>query len=131
VPGELDRDLAFLEDTRDEPTPAASDWTPAVDVLDEPDRFLVRADLPGVNPDAIEVTTRNGVLTLRGHREDTPAPGRGRRERPRGRFERRFALPESADVDALVEARSRHGVLEIAIPKHAGTRPRRIEVTRA
>jgi len=107
-----------------------SNWTPAVDIKEEPDRFVVYADIPGVDPKEIEVTMENGVLTVRGQRAlDERAAGAGytRTERPRGSFHRRFALPDSADPERIT-ARGSFGVLEVSIPKKAATAPRRIQV---
>lgn len=108
-------------------------WVPAVDILEEKDRFVVRADLPGVNPDDIEVNMENGVLTVSGERnseERSEFEGVSRIERVSGRFLRRFTLPETADADAI-KARCQNGILEISIPKQAVVQPRRIAVEAA
>lgn len=111
-----------------------SGWVPAVDIREEQDRYLVCADLPGVEPAAIEVSTENGVLCIKGkrsgHQQDQQACyGSLRRvERVHGSFVRRFSLPEGADADA-VSATSRHGVLEIVIPKRPELRVKRIRVS--
>lgn len=107
-----------------------SHWMPEVDIREEPDCFLIVADVAGVEPNAIEVSMAEGMLTLKGER---PAPGeeerRGyrRAERPRGTFHRRFSLPDTADADRIA-ANSRNGVLTISIPKRDPATPRRIEV---
>jgi HSP20 family protein len=108
-------------------------WVPAVDIFEEKDRFVVRADLPGVNPDDIEVNMENGVLTVSGERNDeerSEFEGVSRVERVSGRFLRRFTLPETADADAI-KAKCSHGILEISIPKQAVVQPRRIAVEAA
>lgn len=108
----------------------ATDWMPAVDVSEREDRYVLHADVPGVDPKDIEITLENGVLTLRGKREfgDTQERGGFRRvERASGTFFRRFTLPDTADADRI-SAHSRNGVLELVIPKQAKTQPRRIEV---
>lgn len=108
----------------------SADWVPAVDVKEEEGRFLVRADLPGVKPEDIHITTENGTLTLSGTRVTrTEEEGNGFRkvERVAGRFYRRFSLPDTANVDQI-EATSNHGVLEISIPKQPEVQPRRIDV---
>ena len=108
-------------------------WVPAVDIFEEKDRFVVRADLPGVNPDDIEVNMENGVLTVSGERnneERSEFQGVSRIERVSGRFLRRFTLPETADADAI-KARCQNGILEISIPKQAVVQPRRIAVEAA
>ena len=111
---------------------AVSDWTPSVDVKEEDDKFLITADLPGVNPDDIEVHMENGMLTICGERESEnkeEREGYKRIERMRGSFLRRFTMPDTADADAI-EAHSNNGVLEITIPKKAADQPRRIKVNK-
>ncbi len=107
-----------------------SQWIPRVDIKEEQDRFLILADLPGVDPAAIEVNMDRGVLSIRGERraeEKSEGERYSRVERAHGVFYRRFALPESANPDGI-SATGRHGVLEIAIPKRPETTPRRINV---
>lgn len=105
-------------------------WTPRVDVREEAERFVILADLPGVDPAAIEVQMDKNVLSLKGERaaetaaEDAKAT---RVERAHGRFDRRFVLPDSADAEGI-RASGKHGVLEITIPKKAQSAPRRIAI---
>ncbi len=113
--------------------PRAAALVPEVDVREEAQRYVIRADLPGVAPADIEVTTEQGVLTLRAERRDeNPATEAGfkRIERCAGTFVRRFTLPDDADATAI-SARSQHGVLELTIPKQAKPEPRRIAVEAA
>ncbi|HHQ42014.1 MAG TPA: Hsp20/alpha crystallin family protein [Chromatiales bacterium] len=107
-----------------------ADWVPAVDIREEPDRFVILADVPGVDPKDIEITMDNGVLTIKGEREtasEEEREGYRRVERARGTFMRRFTLPDTADAEHI-SARSRNGVLEIVIPKHERVQPRKITV---
>ena len=108
-------------------------WIPQVDVHEEPERFAVLVDVPGVEPKDIEITAEKGVLTVRGERRER-APEESsayrRLERRSGKFVRRFTLPESANLDAI-SAKHTHGVLEVTIPKQAKLQPRRIEVAAA
>ncbi|HET6630102.1 MAG TPA: Hsp20/alpha crystallin family protein [Woeseiaceae bacterium] len=111
----------------------AAEWVPAVDILEEKERFVLRADLPGIDPDAIEISLEKGVLTLAGERRDetnAQAEGSQRIERASGRFRRRFTLPETVDA-GNVSARSANGILEITIPKQPEVQPRRITVQAA
>lgn len=112
----------------------AASRTPPVDVYEHADRYVLRADLPGVAPADIEITAHEGVLTLRAVRGAEPAPADaqavGRLERHAGAFLRRFTLPEDADADAI-SARSSHGVLELTIGKQVRSQPRRIEIQAA
>lgn len=110
-----------------------ADWVPAVDIVEEKDRFVVRADVPGVDPANIDVSMDAGVLSVSGerHAEDrSDTDGVSRVERATGRFCRRFTLPEFADADA-VKAKSTNGILEITIPKQAQVEARRIAVEAA
>jgi HSP20 family protein len=108
-------------------------WTPAVDIHEEAERFLVRADLPGVKPTDIEVTADKGVLTLRGERQIDKKEVDGhysRVERVAGKFVRTFTLPDNVQTDAI-KAQFKDGVLELTIPKVAKVEPRRIEILAA
>lgn len=107
-------------------------WFPQVDVKEEANRFVIYADLPGVDLDAIEVQMDKNILSISGER---PAPESAegqrfsRQERHYGKFSRSFTLPDTADADAIV-ASGRNGVLEVVIPKRAEAAPRRIQVAR-
>lgn len=105
-------------------------WVPAVDIREDADRFVVLADLPGVDPAGIELQMEKGVLTISGQRT-APELAEGQRltrsERGQGRFNRRFVLPDSADAEGIV-ANSHNGVLEVRIPKRSEAAPRRIPV---
>ena len=108
-------------------------FIPAVDVQEEKDRFVVKADLPGVKPDEIEITAEKGVLTLRGERKAEKresTEGYERLERVSGSFVRRFALPESVQPDQI-KAKFTNGVLELAIPKQPEVAPKRVVVEAA
>jgi HSP20 family protein len=107
-----------------------STWTPSVDIREDDSRYLIHADVPGVNPKDIEVTLEHGVLTIAGERKteaENEANGYRRVERFRGRFVRSFALPDTADADK-VDAKIRDGVLEVVINKKESSKPRRITV---
>ena len=109
----------------------ATHWSPAVDVKEEENRFIVLADIPGVDPKNIKVRMdENGVLTVSGEKvseSKKEEKGYSRIERFSGSFYRRFTLPDTADSHGI-SAKSKHGVLEIAIPKKAKAQPKSIEV---
>ena len=107
-----------------------SRWMPSVDIKEEEGRFVLYADIPGVNPKDIEVTMEKGVLDIKGERKvEKKEEGKHftRQERAHGIFYRRFALPDSADPDK-VEAHGKNGVLEIVVPKREESQPRRIPI---
>jgi HSP20 family protein len=114
----------------DSSTVVTSHWMPAVDIREDVDRFVLFADIPGVDTKDIEITMENGVLTIRGERKlesEEERQGYKRMERSRGTFYRRFSLPDSADPER-VSARGKNGVLEVTIPKHERVQPRKIAV---
>ena len=114
----------------DQSNVVTSQWAPRVDIREEARRFVIFADVPGVDPKDIEVNMDKGILTIKGDRvaEVTEEGGQFTRvERSHGTFYRRFALPDSADADSI-SATGKHGVLEISIPKKAETTPRRITI---
>jgi len=112
---------------------SVADWVPAVDIVEEPDRFVLRADVPGVKPEDIDVSMENGVLSVSGQRHEEKTEeteGVRRLERISGRFYRRFSLPDTADAEAI-SATSANGILEVVIPKQPEVKARRIAVTSA
>lgn len=124
---QLDQILGDKKDAKDETN---TSWAPSVDVHEETDKFVVRADLPGVEPSNIEITAENGVLTLRGERhfeKRDEQKGVARLERVEGAFLRRFTLPENVQTDNI-RARHVNGVLEVTIPKAAAPEPKKVSV---
>lgn len=108
-------------------------WIPSVDVHEEKERYVVRADLPGVDRKDIEVSAEDRVLTLRGERRPASNDAEQsfeRRERISGTFLRRFTLPEDANAEAI-SAQYANGVLEVAIAKQSKPEPRRVTVQAA
>ncbi|MBB5206970.1 Hsp20/alpha crystallin family protein [Chiayiivirga flava] len=123
-------DRFFGEAEGDTSNVATSQWTPRVDIREDETRFVIFADIPGVDPANVEVHMDKGVLTIKGERSaEVKEEGKrwSRVERAHGSFHRRFALPDSADADNIT-ATGKHGVLEISIPKKAEQQPRRIQV---
>jgi HSP20 family protein len=120
----------FQNDSTDESSVVTSQWVPRVDIKEETDRFVLYADLPGVDPQEIDVQMEKGMLTIKGERrseEKVETDSFSRIERRHGSFHRRFALPDSADPDGIT-ASGHNGVLQIVIPKRPETTPRRIQV---
>jgi HSP20 family protein len=107
-----------------------SDWAPPVDIREEENRFVIHADIPGVEAKDIDVHMENGLLTIKGERQRESTVEREdykRVERVHGSFYRRFSLPDTADSEKI-SARCSNGVLEIVIPKHERVHPRKITV---
>lgn len=134
LPRDLDRRALSRRNERlADDAGSVADWIPAVDIVEHKDRFVLRADLPGVSVDAIDVRMEDGTLSLTGERKqesDAEADGMRRIERASGRFVRRFALPETADAENI-SARSANGILEVSIPKRPEVLARRITVEAA
>lgn len=117
-------------DERDTSTVVTSHWMPAVDIKEEDDRYILRADIPGVDPKDIEVTMEDGLLTIKGERfreDKEEREGYKRFERVHGTFHRRFSLPDTADAEHIT-ATGKDGVLEVTIPKQERVKPRKIAV---
>ena len=120
----------FGESDTDQSSVVTSQWTPRVDIREEEGRFVIFADVPGVDPQQIEIHMEKGILSIKGERRAEAKQENqrwSRVERAHGLFHRRFALPDSADAEGI-SATGRNGVLEISIPKKAETTPRRIQV---
>ncbi len=120
----------FQNESADESSVVTSQWIPRVDIKEETNRFVLYADLPGVDPQDIEVQMEKGMLTIKGERqieEKLETESFSRIERRHGSFHRRFALPDSADPEGI-SASGHNGVLQIIIPKRPETTPRRIQV---
>lgn len=114
----------------DESPLTTSDWVPAVDIKEEDERYVIHADIPGVEAKDIDVNMEDGILSIRGQREsrsEEEREGYKRVERVRGSFYRRFSLPDGADSESI-SAKYKDGVLEILIPKQVKVLPKRIEV---
>jgi HSP20 family protein len=96
------------------------------------DQFLIHLDLPGIDPDAIELTVEQNVLTIRAERRFEPEEGDELvvTERPQGTFTRQLHLGESLDTDRL-EADYDQGVLTLKIPVAEAAKPRRVEITKS
>lgn len=112
-------------------SPVAAPWVPRVDVHENAQSFFIKAELPGLEPKDIDVSLDEGILVVKGQRQQASlAEGEtaSRVERQYGEFHRRFSLPDTAHAEGIT-ATNRHGVLEIVIPKKERAQPRRIEVT--
>ena len=109
---------------------AVRPWQPLVDIVETEQAYEVRAELPGVARENVQVAIENNVLTLAGERKfekDVNKESYHRIERAYGTFSRSFTLPNRVDAER-VEAKYENGLLTVAIPKAAEARPRKIEI---
>ena len=121
----LDR---VLEDTR---AGSGEGWTLAVDLLSEEDRYVLRADVPGMKPEDVTIEIEDDLLTVSGHHEETEEAKRGefvRRERRSGSFSRSMTLPKGVRAEDI-EATCKDGVLEVSIPKAKQVEREKVTIT--
>lgn len=105
-------------------------WTPAVDVAEHDNEYLVKVELPGVSKDDVKITMQDNVLTIRGEKKqekETKESNFHRVERSYGSFQRSFTLPTTVKNDRI-EASYRDGILTITLPKAEEAKPKQIEV---
>ncbi|MFP4039691.1 MAG: Hsp20/alpha crystallin family protein [Desulfosudaceae bacterium] len=110
---------------------ALSDWEPSVDVSESNGNMQVRAELPGLNPEDIDVNVTGDLLTIKGEKtSESEEEDRDfyRRESFTGAFQRTIPLPEEADSEN-VQASFKNGVLNITLPKTESTRSKKVEIT--
>lgn len=110
--------------------PSGRPWTPAVDILETDNELMIKADLPQVDMQDIQVEIENGTLTLKGERKfdnEEKAQGYHRIERSFGAFARYFSLPETVDSEK-VKAEYKNGVLTVSLAKKELAKPRSIKV---
>jgi HSP20 family protein len=108
-------------------------WMPAMDLVESGEHFVLRADLPGMSEEDINIEFEDGTLTVSGERKaehESKNEGYYRVERAFGGFSRSLTLPKGIDPEA-VSANFDRGVLEVRIPKPEERKPRRIEISNA
>jgi len=117
--------------TGDEQRTQAAGWSPAIDVIQEDEDLVVRAELPGAKPEDVDIAVHNGVLTISGKLEEEREEERSGylvRERRSGSFRRSLQLPKDVDEDKI-KANFENGVLEVKIPGAAAIQePKRIQI---
>jgi HSP20 family protein len=110
--------------------PNTRPWSPAVDIVENENDLVLKADVPGIEPNDIDIRMENGTLTIKGERkfENNPTDqGYHRIERSYGSFARSFALPDSIDPEK-VKAEFKNGVLAVILPKKEVAKPRAVKV---
>lgn len=107
-----------------------SNWVPSIDVKDEPNQYVIRADIPGVDTKDIDVTLDNGILTIKGQKSTEKTEKNENFvhvERSQGSFFRSISLPNVTDT-SKISAKSKNGVLEIIVPKTKEAKTQKIEI---
>lgn len=103
---------------------------PPLNLYENGEAFVVRAEIPGVDPKSLEVTAAAGTLTIKGNSPRLDPKSEvsvHRRERDHGTFHRAISLPTSVDTDKIM-ASYKYGVLEVVVPKAESAKPRKIVV---
>jgi len=125
----LGRRPIFPTDSDDTGT-VINEWIPLVDIKEENNRFILQAELPGIDPKDIEIEMENGILTIKGEKfteSEKQSEDYARIERYSGKFYRRFSLPDTADGKGI-SAKAKHGVLEVIIPKAKKSKQKKIKI---
>jgi HSP20 family protein len=106
-------------------------WLPAVDVSETDDEFVVRAELPGMSQEDIDINVQDNILTLKGEKKQEQKEDKEnfyRLERSYGSFSRSFTLPAGVNPDDI-KANFKDGVLEVTMPKTEAAKPKKIAIT--
>jgi HSP20 family protein len=127
------RDMNRLFNTFFEPSTGAvmRRWSPAMDLVETEDNYVLRADLPGVSEGDVKIELDDNILTISGERKSAhkeAKEGYYRVERAYGSFSRTLTLPEGVDADAISASFDR-GVLEVRVPKPEQRKPRKVEIS--
>ena len=108
-----------------------TEWAPAVDATEKDGNLIIRAELPGVKPEDVDISLHGNVLSISGERKTEEEEERGGyhiRERSYGSFSRSFTLPQGTD-ESKISARYEHGVLEVTVEGAAVVEePKRIQI---
>lgn len=107
-----------------------AEWSLPLDVVEKEDAYLVKASVPGIKPDELEITYNKGLLTIRGEVKDEAETDKGEyhvRERRYGAFSRTIALPTTVKADDI-QANYENGVLVLKLPLAEEIKPRRIQI---
>jgi HSP20 family protein len=107
-----------------------AEWRPAANITENDKEYTIKADLPEVRKEDIDVSVSNGVLTLSGERryeKSSEDEKEHRRETFHGSFQRSFALPEDVDVEAI-KADTKNGVLVVHLPKQVVKKPTSVRI---
>jgi HSP20 family protein len=109
---------------------ALTTWSPAVDIAEHDDQYIVKMELPGVSKEEVKITLESNILTIRGEKKqekETKKENYHRVERSYGSFQRSFTLPTTVKSDRI-DAAFKDGILSISLPKAEEAKPKQIEV---
>jgi HSP20 family protein len=130
--GEMNRLFGSFFDSPSGPgNGGARRWIPAMDLAEEQGHYVLRADLPGLSENDVNVELEDNVLTISGERKsehEERKEGYYRVERASGSFSRSLTLPRGVDADNI-QARFENGVLEVRVPKPEQHRPKRVAIS--
>jgi len=127
---QYDMNRAYTHKAKNEDNVAHSDWTPAVDIKEEDNQYLLIADIPGVNANEIDIQMDSNILSIKGERNSEFKNERNsynRVERKHGVFYRRFTMPDDINAEGI-NAKCDNGVLIVSIPKQEAIKPRKITI---
>jgi len=105
-------------------------WAPAVDIYETPNELVVKADLPDIKPEELDIRVENNILTIRGERKFEKKVNESnylRIERSYGSFSRSFSLANTVNSEAI-KAEYKNGVLSLTVPKREEAKPKQIKV---
>jgi len=123
-------DKFFRSDVADGGSFFPAPWSPAADVAEHDDKYVVSVELPGVNKEDVNITMQDNVLVIRGEKKqekETKESDYRRFERSYGSFQRTFALPISVKTENI-DAAYKDGILTVTLPKAEEAKPRQIDV---
>ena len=109
---------------------ALTSWAPAVDIYENENELVIKADLPDIDEKDLDVRVENNTLTVRGERkfeQEVKEENYLRVERAYGSFSRSFSLPSSVNTEAI-KAEYKNGVLTVALPKRAESKPKQVKI---
>ena len=107
-----------------------ADWAPAVDITEDQNSIVLKADIPGIDPNQLDIRVEGNTLTLKGERKfekEDKKENFYRMERSYGSFSRGFTLPHTVQADRI-EATYRNGELKVVLPKREDAKPKQIRV---
>jgi HSP20 family protein len=121
---------SFFRNEPEDASLANIGWSPAVDVAEHDDEYIVKVELPGVSRDEVKIVSQENTLTIRGEKKqekESKGSNYNRVERAYGAFQRSFTLPSTVKGDKI-EATFKDGVLTVTLPKAEEAKRKEIEV---